>query len=157
MKISLFKKIFGRNKEVESIPVVESSSNVEFVSTFREPLRFRKMEIVCAIDEMPVDVYETLNKNCSHFLWAYIVHDKENCRPHYHIFIDFGCISFSFLEVAEWFNISPLCVTKCHGRRVDTLRYLVQSLPWQQSKYQYDLSEVHSNFDVKAEIENTCF
>jgi len=121
----------------------------------KKSLSLRQMEIVCDVDKMPVDVYETLNKYSTIKDWAYIIHDKDDTRPHYHIYVHFGGASVQVDLVAKWFGIAPNFISKVKGRRTDMLEYLTHSNSTQQNKYQYPKSEVVSNFDFETEIKNS--
>ena len=65
--------------------------------------------------------------------WAYILHDKDDTRPHYHIYINFGKSSVDTKLVASWFKLGYVndkgeeCtgenfINKVKGRKVDMLQ-----------------------------------
>ena len=45
----------------------------------------KQMEIVQDVDKMRVDVQKVLMERKTVKKWAYIIHDKDDTRPHYHI------------------------------------------------------------------------
>ena len=90
--------------------------------------------------------------------WAYIIHDKDvredgsPKEPHIHLYLNFGKSGASFATVASWFKDGAERVNAVKGKKSDILKYLThRNAP---DKYQYDKSEVISNFDVDAEIES---
>ena len=91
--------------------------------------------------------------------WAYIIHDKDvkddgtTKEPHIHLYMNFGQSGASFETVASWFNDEPQYVSKVKGRMSDMLLYLTHTNA--PNKYQYDSSDVKSNFDVGKAIEDS--
>lgn len=112
-------------------------------------------EIVCDQDKLKVDIQETIRSYSSIKQWAYILHDKCDTRPHYHIYLNFGQSSIEFSKVAAWFGLAENFVSKVKGRKADMLLYLTHGNDSQLNKYQYDSSEVVSNFDFQSEIEQS--
>ena len=106
----------------------------------------RHCEIVCDVDKMPVDIQETIMKYKTIKEWAYIVHDKDDTRPHYHIYLNFGNSGIDFKMVASWFGIEENFVNKVKGRKADMLMYLTHANDTQKNKYQYSPNEVKANF-----------
>ena len=118
-------------------------------------MQLRQCEIVCDVDKMPVDIQETIMKYKTIKQWAYIVHDKDDTRPHYHIYLNFGTSSCDTGMVASWFGLADNFVSKVKGRKTDMLEYLTHSNESQQNKHQYSPSEVIANFDFETEIEES--
>ena len=127
-------------------------------------MNLRQYEIVQDVDKLKVDLQATFMKYKTIKQWAYIVHDKDDTRPHYHIYINFGKSSCDSLRVAEWFGLGYVddkgvehtgeqFIEKVKGRKADMLMYLTHENESQKYKHIYDRSEVHSNFDVAVEIE----
>ena len=114
----------------------------------------RHCEIVCDVDKMPVDIQETIMKYKTIKEWAYIVHDKDDTRPHYHIYLNFGG-AVDTKMVAGWFGVADNFVNKVHGKKADMLMYLTHSNETQKNKHQYSPTEVIANFDFETEIENS--
>ena len=115
----------------------------------------RHCEIVCDVDKMPVDVQATIKRYKTIKQWAYIVHDKDDTRPHYHIYLNFGSSSCDTKMVASWFGLADNFVSKIKGRKTDMLEYLTHGNESQKNKYQYSPTEVVSNFDFETEIEES--
>ena len=118
-------------------------------------MQLRHCEIVCDVDKMPVDIQETIMKYKTIKQWAYIVHDKDDTRPHYHIYLNFGKSSVDTSMVGKWFGLADNFVNKIQGRKTDMLEYLTHGNESQKHKYQYSPSEVISNFDFEVEIEES--
>ena len=110
------------------------------------------MEIVTDVDKLNVDLQATLMKYSTIKQWAYIVHDKDDTRAHYHIYINFGNSSVDTSMVAKWFEIPENFINKVKGRKTDMLLYLTHGNPSQKNKYQYSPKEVVANFDFETEI-----
>ena len=115
----------------------------------------RQCEIVCDVDKMPVDVQATIMKYKTIKEWAYIIHDKDDTRPHYHIYLNFGASSCDTAMVGKWFGLADNFVSKVKGRKTDMLLYLTHGNESQKNKHQYSPSEVIANFDFETEIENS--
>ena len=115
----------------------------------------RQCEIVCNVDKMPVDVQETIKKYKTIKEWAYIIHDKDDTNPHYHIYLNFGAGTLDTKIVAGWFGLEDNFVNKINGRKTDMLMYLTHSNDSAKHKHQYDPSEVVANFDLEKEIEQS--
>ncbi len=113
----------------------------------------RHFEIVTDADKFQVDIQQTCMNYKTIKHWAYILHDKDDTRPHYHIYVHFGTSSVDSSLVANWFQVPENLVNKIKGRRVDMLLYLTHGNDTQQFKHQYSESEIVSNFDIKTEIE----
>ena len=126
-------------------------------------MNLRQVEIVIYEEHLKVDIQETCKKYSTIKKWAYILHDKDDTRPHYHIMLHFGGASVSTAQIAKWFNLAytaedgsersgeQFC-EKIKGRWTDGLKYLTHSNDTQQNKYQYSAKEVISNFDFENEI-----
>ena len=126
-------------------------------------MNLRQVEIVIYEEHLKVDIQETCKKYSTIKKWAYILHDKDDTRPHYHIMLHFGGASVSTAQIAKWFNLAytaedgsersgeQFC-EKIKGRWTDGLKYLTHSNDTQQNKYQYLPKEVISNFDFENEI-----
>ena len=118
-------------------------------------MQLRQMEIVTDADKLKVDIQETCMKYKTIKEWAYILHDKDDTRPHYHIYLNFGTSSCDTSMVAKWFDVAENFVSKVKGRKTDMLLYLTHGNDSQKNKHQYSPGEVHANFDFETEIENS--
>lgn len=125
----------------------------------------RQMEIVTDADKLKVDIQETCMKYKTIKQWAYILHYKDDTRPHYHIYISFGNSSCDTAMVAKWFSLGytdengkehsgEQFIERVKGRRNDVLLYLTHGNDSQKNKHQYSPDEVIANFDFQVEIEN---
>ena len=65
----------------------------------------KQMEIVVDEDKIHVDIQKTLMERKTIKKWAYILHDKDDTRNHYHIYINFGNSSINTEDVAKWFEL----------------------------------------------------
>ena len=114
----------------------------------------RQMEIVTDVDKLNVDLQATLMKYRTIKQWAYIVHDKDDTRAHYHIYLNFGASSVDTALVASWFQIPENFINKVKGRKTDMLLYLTHGNESQRNKFQYSPKDVVANFDFETEITN---
>lgn len=115
----------------------------------------RHCEIVCDVDKMKVDVQKTIMEYKTIKEWAYIIHDKDDTRPHYHIYLNFGNSSCDTKLVATWFQVPDNFIQKIKGRKTDMLMYLTHGNDSQRNKHQYSPNDVVANFDFETQIENS--
>lgn len=112
-------------------------------------MKVKLFEIVTDEDKISMfKIADVLNNKNSIKDYAFILHDKDDTRPHYHIA---GRLkdSYDTKYIAEWFGVAENFVNKVKGRWSDMLKYLIhENAP---EKHQYDVSEVFSNFDWKTE------
>lgn len=129
-------------------------------------MQLRHCEIVTNVDKLNVDLQETFMKYSTIKKWAYIVHDQDDTRPHYHIYLNFGKSSMSTELIAKWFKLGYTdengvehtgenFISKIKGRAADVLMYLTHENESQKYKHIYDRKEVHANFDFESEIETS--
>ncbi len=118
-------------------------------------MHLKQCEIVCDVDKLKVDIQETCMKYKTIKEWAYINHDKDDTRPHYHIYLNFGVSSVDTSVIATWFQVADNFVSRVKGRKADMLMYLTHGNDTQKNKHQYSVDEVHANFDFETEIENS--
>ena len=115
----------------------------------------RQMEIVTDVDKLNVDIQEVCKRYTTIKNWAYIKHDKDDTRPHYHIYLHFGGSSVDTKLVSNWFQVPENFINKIKGRRVDMLLYLTHANSTQKHKHQYSSDEIIANFDLESEIESS--
>lgn len=126
-------------------------------------MKLRQMEIVIYLPHLKVDIQQVFKEYKSIKQWAYILHDKDDTDPHYHIYLNFGTGVDTAL-VAKWFKLAYTTETgeertgeqfieKVKGRKADMLMYLTHGNESQKNKHQYSTEEVVSNFDFESEIE----
>lgn len=129
-------------------------------------MNLKMCEISTDVDKLKVDLQATFMKYTTIKKWAYIIHDKDDTRPHYHIALHFGGASVDTKQVAEWFQLGYVDKdgneqtgeqfverVKCK-RWSGVVTYLVHGQDSQKNKYQYPISEVHANFNIETEIAN---
>lgn len=127
-------------------------------------MHLKQYEIVMDVDKLKVDLQATFMKYKTIKKWAYIIHDKDDTRPHYHIYVNFGKTGVPSDLVARWFNLGYTdaegvehsgenFIEKVKGREADMLQYLThENEPY---KHHYSRDEVHSNFDFGLVIDNS--
>ncbi len=114
----------------------------------------RQCEVVTDVDKLRVDLQKTFMKYKTIKDWAYIIHDKDDTRPHYHIYLHFDT-SVDTKLIASWFDVPENLVGRVKGRKADVLSYLTHSNESQKNKYQYSTNEVVANFDFERVIEES--
>ena len=128
-------------------------------------MKLKHYEIVIYKEHLKVDIQKVCKEYKTIKKWAYILHDKDDTDPHYHIYVNFGNTGVESEMVAKWFNLSYVdengnektgeqFIEKVKGRATDVLLYLIHGNDTQQYKHQYSASDVISNFDFGAEIAN---
>ena len=85
-------------------------------------MQLRQMEIVTDQDKLKVDIQETCMKYKTIKQWAYILHDKDDTRPHFHIYLNFGGSSADTKMVATWFEVPENFIEKVKGTAVNSGR-----------------------------------
>lgn len=128
-------------------------------------LHCRHYEIVQDVDKLTVDLQATFMRYTTIKEWAYIIHDKDDTRPHYHIYVNFGNTGVDSQLVAQWFGLGyekdgvqytgEQFINRVKGRKADMLMYLTHENESQKYKYIYPRECVHSNFDFASEIEQS--
>ena len=128
------------------------SKNTVYSSQGGKNMRKKHCEVVSNQEYIKVDIQEVLRSKKSIKQWAYILHDKDDTKPHYHIYLNFGKTSVEFADVANWFGVPENFVSEVKGRKTDMLLYLTHGNDSQTNKHQYDPKEVIANFDFEGEI-----
>lgn len=129
-------------------------------------MNLKMCDIVTDVDKLKVDLQATFMKYSTIKKWAYIIHDKDDTRPHYHIALHFGGASVDTKQIAEWFQLGYIDENgiehtgeqfvervKCK-RWSGIVTYLVHGQDTQRNKHQYSSSEVTANFDFETELAN---
>ena len=114
----------------------------------------KQCEVESRVEFFKCDIQEVLKSHKTIKKWAYILHDKDDTAPHYHIYLNFGNSGVDTKQVAEWFGLQESQVNKIRGRATDMLLYLTHGNDSQQNKHQYSPTEVIANFDFQTEIKN---
>ena len=129
-------------------------------------MNLKHYEIVIDEDKLKVDIQQTCMEYKTIKKWAYILHDKDDTRNHYHIYVNFGKQSVDSALVAKWFKLAykdengvehngEQFIEKIKGRATDVYLYLIHGNDTQQYKHQYSPAEVTANFDFGTEIANS--
>ena len=111
-------------------------------------------EVESRVEFFKGDIQEIIKSKKTIKKWAYILHDKDDTAPHYHIYLNFGNSGIETKQVAEWFGLQESQVSRVKGRATDMLLYLTHGNDSQKNKYQYSPTEVVANFDFETEIKN---
>ncbi|MFQ7699728.1 MAG: Rep family protein [Christensenellaceae bacterium] len=114
----------------------------------------KQCEVESRVEFFKGDIQETIKSKKTIKKWAYILHDKDDTAPHYHIYLNFGSSGVDTKQVAEWFGLQESQVNKIRGRATDMMEYLTHGNASQQNKHQYSPTEVIANFDFQTEIKN---
>lgn len=140
----------------EKNKVVATSTNEVKVEEKKKVLFLKHCEIVCDVDKLTVDLQSVFMAHSGTIKkWAYIIHDKDDTRAHYHIYLSFGNASQDTDKVAKWFNLDKNFVERVKGKAIDIYLYLIHGNASAQHKHQYSFDEVHANFEIKTEVENS--
>lgn len=115
-------------------------------------MQLRHCEIVQDKAHLTCDIQKVIMEHTTIKEWAYILHDKDDTRPHYHIYLHFGKTSCDVDLISKWFGVEPQYVNRIKGRKADMLLYLIHGNDSQCDKHKYDASEVISNFDYSTTI-----
>ena len=97
-------------------------------------MRKKHCEVVSNKSHITVDIQSVIRSKKSIKQWAYILHDKDDTEPHYHIYLNFGKTSVEFTDVASWFGVDENFVNKIEGRKSDMLLYLTHGNDGQASR-----------------------
>jgi hypothetical protein len=114
----------------------------------------KQCEVESRIEFFKCDIQETIKSHSTIKKWAYILHDKDDTAPHFHVYLNFGTSGVDTKQVAEWFGLPETQVNKIKGRATDMLLYLTHGNDSQKNKHQYSPTEVIANFDFETAIEN---
>ena len=75
-------------------------------------MQLKQYDIVQYQEFLTVDIQEVCKKYKTIKKWAYILHDKDDTRPHYHIYVNFGNTGVSSELVASWFQVPENMIEK---------------------------------------------
>ena len=114
----------------------------------------KQCEVESRVEYFKGDIQEIIKSKKTIKKWAYILHDKDDTAPHYHIYLNFGNSGVDTKQVAEWFGLQESQVSRIRGRSTDMLLYLTHGNDSPQNKHQYPPTEVIANFDFQTEIKN---
>lgn len=114
----------------------------------------KQCEVESRVEYFKGNIQEIIKSKKTIKKWAYILHDKDDTAPHYHIYLNFGSSGVDTKQVAEWFGLQESQVSRIKGRATDMLLYLTHGNDSQQNKHQYSPTEVVANFDFQTEVKN---
>lgn len=85
--------------------------------------------------------------------YAGILHDKDDVKNHYHIMLKFSSPfeTNNLITMFKEFNVTKSNIAKIKGRYDDGVKYLIHQNA--TDKYQYDKSEIFSNYDIDKDLE----
>lgn len=66
-------------------------------------MKLRQCQIVIDKNRLSVDIQSVFNKYDTIKKCVYILHEQDDTRPHYHIYLYFGSASVDIQQVAKWF------------------------------------------------------
>ena len=118
-------------------------------------MKLKQYEVVSRVEFFSEPIGDILRRYRTIKKYAYILHDKDDTAPHYHIYLNFGNSGVDSKLVAQWFGLQESQVNRIQGRATDMLQYLTHSNESQKYKYQYSPAEVVANFDFEAEIKKS--
>lgn len=110
--------------------------------------------VTSRVEFFQCDIQEVLKSKKTIKQWAYILHDKDDTAPHYHIYLNFGSSGVDTAQIGGWFGLQESQVERIKGRKWNALEYLTHTDDKQKYKHQYSSSEVIANFDFETEITN---
>lgn len=107
--------------------------------------QYRRFFICQELQYYSIDKLVDFLNNHQNFKYAYIVHDKDNGAPHFHLYLRTGS-AFRFDELAKLMDLPPQYIEKVRNdeKAVDYLTHENDA-----GKHHYDKSEIHSNFDYE--------
>ena len=79
----------------------------------------KRCHLVVGVECFTGDIREIIESHVTIKRWAYILHDKDEAKQHYHIYLDFGNSAVGIKQVAEWFGLQESQVSEVKGRAID--------------------------------------
>lgn len=105
-----------------------------------------KFSIIVKKNSLKVNIEEVLTKHFGISQYAYILHDKDDITPHYHIYIKLkSSVLFDNFVIARWFKLSEKEVVKVNFNIIDFCKYVFHI---SNGKTQYDLESIVTNYDT---------
>lgn len=147
--LNIFKDYFNSNLDFSFDTFLTSNYSYEEVSFMKNFLGvetdeklFRNFELVIPKEQFND---ELLSKIKAFKNYAYILHDKDDTEPHYHIYVG-GMNSYRISRISNFFNLHPNYIVNLKGSKEVILKYLIHDVPELNYKHQYDKSEIIKNF-----------
>lgn len=110
-------------------------------------MKSRFKEICISSEKLTVDLDYFLKVAANKIeKWAYIIHDKNAAKPHYHIILDFGKNLVKDEVVTDLLKIDRryICTRRAASWN-EYLRYLLHT-----HDYEYPATQIVTNLDFKA-------
>ncbi|MCD7728694.1 MAG: hypothetical protein LUI60_02115 [Clostridia bacterium] len=96
------------------------------------------------VENIRCDIQQIINNHSEIKNYAYILHDKDDTAPHYHIYLDFGNGEIDIFQIAKWFSIAGCYVrTNCNVSNI--ISYF---LNYKLGKSKYLREEIKANFNL---------
>ena len=108
--------------------------------------------LVAGVECFKGDIQEIIESHKTIKRWAYILHDKDEAKPHYHIYLNFGNSAVGIKKVAEWFGLQEGHVNKVAGRELDMIYYFLCTTNDQKNKSDYPITKVVASFKLGIEL-----
>ena len=115
-------------------------------------MRVSQVEIIIPEAVLSVDIPIVISKHRNIRDFAYILHDKDCCAPHYHIYLIFRWPGESFDALKDWFKLSKPLFNRVSVCENSMLLYLLQWHGKSRYKYEYSLDCLQTSFDVSSLI-----
>jgi hypothetical protein len=98
-------------------------------------------------------IIETITSYKSIKRYAFIYHDKDDAKPHYHLLLDFGR-SYDTTRIPSWFPDHP---GLDHPRMIEAVKSWTGSVQYllhknDPDKYQYPVSDIVANYDLTDDL-----
>lgn len=134
--------------------IVKLNSNDKLENRRNNKMKVRMAEMIVYDENTSKDdLIEKLKEYKSIKQYAGILHDKDDKKAHYHVMLKFNN-SFetdNLVTMFKQFNVTKSNIAKIKGKYDDGVKYLIhQNAP---SKYQYDKSEIFSNYDIDKDLQ----
>lgn len=81
--------------------------------------------------------------------YAYILHDKDTCCPHYHVYLGFlSSCDFYIGQIGKWFKSPKSCIFPIYNK-TKYFEYLLRDFSTEHKRVGYSIEDIIANFDVK--------
>lgn len=117
----------------------------------------KKCLLVIPAEILKVDIESICKKYDVIKKWAYILHDKDDNKPHYHIYLNFGMSSISTEEIAKWFllsNFENKIFMEVFGLEKYIINYFIYSNSLGMFEAKYSPSDIKANFNINSLLIN---
>lgn len=115
---------------------------------------FKRCHVVGTVECFKDGIREIIERHTTIKRWAYILHDQDDLKPHYHIYLDFGLSAVSADQIANWFGVKESQIDPVKGRVSDLILSFASGNHCSEKNNHYLLNDVVSNFNFGIEIAN---